>query len=75
MLETTTNVWDIYDIVAPLVGYVVMAHAGEVRHCRNAGEDEQERYRTAHPPAAAPVPAPVWALWHRAADLGRDLQP
>ena len=31
VLETTTNVWDIYDIVAPLVKYVVVAHAGGVR--------------------------------------------
>jgi len=28
VVETTTNVWDIYDIVAPLVSYVVVAHAG-----------------------------------------------
>ena len=28
VIETTTNVWDVYDIVAPLVSYVVVAHAG-----------------------------------------------
>ena len=30
VLETTTNVWDIFDIVQPLVGHVVVAHAGGV---------------------------------------------
>jgi len=28
VFETRTNVWDIYAIVAPLVSYVVAAHAG-----------------------------------------------
>lgn len=36
VLETTTNVWDIYDIVAPLVKYVVVAHAGGVRQIAEA---------------------------------------
>jgi len=36
VLETTTNVWDIYDIVAPLVNYVVVAHAGGVRQIAEA---------------------------------------
>ena len=27
VIETTTNVWDIYDIVAPLVTRAVVAHA------------------------------------------------
>ena len=36
VLETTTNVWDIYDIVAPLVTYVVVAHAGGVRQIAEA---------------------------------------
>jgi transposase len=36
VLETTTNVWDIYDIVAPLVSYVVVAHAGGVRQIAEA---------------------------------------
>ena len=31
VLETTTNVWDIYDIVAPLVSRTLVAHAGAVR--------------------------------------------
>jgi len=35
-LETTTNVWDIYDIVAPWVKYVVVAHAGGVRQIAEA---------------------------------------
>ena len=30
VLETTTNVWDIYDIVTPLVSRAVVAHAGGV---------------------------------------------
>jgi transposase len=36
VLETTTNVWDIYDIVASLVNYVVVAHAGGVRQIAEA---------------------------------------
>ena len=31
VLETTTNVWDIYDIVAPQVTRTVVAHEGAVR--------------------------------------------
>ena len=31
VIETTTNVWEIYDIVQPLVGHTVVAHAGGVR--------------------------------------------
>jgi len=36
VIETTTNVWDVYDIVAPLVSYVVVAHAGGVRQIAEA---------------------------------------
>lgn len=36
IIETTTNVWDVYDIVAPLVRYVVVAHAGGVRQIAEA---------------------------------------
>jgi len=36
VLETTTNVWDIYDIVAPLVSCTVVAHAGGVRQIAEA---------------------------------------
>lgn len=36
VVETTTNVWDVYDIVEPLVGYVVVAHAGAVRQIAEA---------------------------------------
>jgi transposase len=36
ILETTTNVWDVYDIVAPAVNYVVVAHAGKVRQIAEA---------------------------------------
>ena len=36
VIETTTNVWDIYDIVAPLVMRAVVAHAGAVRQIAEA---------------------------------------
>ena len=36
VIETTTNVWDIYDIIAPLVSRVVVAHAGGVRQIAEA---------------------------------------
>ena len=36
IIETTTNVWDVYDIVAPLVSYAVVAHAGGVRQIAEA---------------------------------------
>jgi transposase len=36
VIETTTNVWDIYDIVQPLVGHAVVAHAGGVRQIAEA---------------------------------------
>jgi len=36
VLETTTNVWDIYDIVAPLVTRTAVAHAGAVRQIAEA---------------------------------------
>jgi transposase len=36
VIETTTNVWAIYDIVQPLVGHVVVAHAGAVRQIAEA---------------------------------------
>ena len=36
VLETTTNVWDIYDTVAPLVTKTVVAHAGAVRQIAEA---------------------------------------
>jgi len=36
VIETTTNVWTIYDIVAPLVSYAVVAHAGGVRQIAEA---------------------------------------
>lgn len=43
VIETTTNVWDIYDIVAPLVTRVVVAHAGAVRHCEACGSTSEDR--------------------------------
>ena len=36
VLETTTNVWDVYDIVAPWVSRTVVAHAGAVRQIAEA---------------------------------------
>jgi len=36
VIETTTNVWDIYDVVAPLVTRTVVAHAGAVRQIAEA---------------------------------------
>jgi transposase len=36
VIETTTNVWDVYDILEPLVSYVVVAHAGAVRQIAEA---------------------------------------
>jgi transposase len=36
VIETTTNVWDIFDIVQPLVGHAVVAHAGGVRQIAEA---------------------------------------
>lgn len=36
VVETTTNVWDIFDIVQPLVGHAVVAHAGGVRQIAEA---------------------------------------
>jgi len=36
VLEATTNVWDIYDVVAPLVGRVLVAHATAVRQIAEA---------------------------------------
>jgi transposase len=36
VLETTTSVWDIYDIVAPLTTHTVVAHAGAVRQIAEA---------------------------------------
>jgi transposase len=36
VLETTTNVWDLYDIVSPLVTRTRVAHAGAVRQIAEA---------------------------------------
>jgi transposase len=36
VIETTSNVWDIYDIVSPLVTKAVVAHAGKVRQIAEA---------------------------------------
>lgn len=36
ILETTSNVWDIYDIVAPLVSKTVVANAYKVRQIAEA---------------------------------------
>jgi transposase len=36
VIETTTNVWDVYDVVQPLVGHAVVAHAVGVRQIAEA---------------------------------------
>jgi transposase len=36
VLETTTNVWVVYDIVAPLASWVLVANAAEVKEIANA---------------------------------------
>ena len=36
VIETTTNVWDIYEVVQPWAGYTVVAHAGGVRQIAEA---------------------------------------
>jgi transposase len=36
VLEATTNTWDVYDIVVPLVKRVVVAHPAEVKQIANA---------------------------------------
>lgn len=36
VIETTTNVWDIYDAVQPWAGHTVVAHAGAVRQIAEA---------------------------------------
>jgi len=36
VIEATTNVWDIYDIVSPLVSRTVVAHAAKVRQIAEA---------------------------------------
>jgi transposase len=36
VLETTTNVWEIYDVVQAWAGYTVVAHAGGVRQIAEA---------------------------------------
>lgn len=43
-IETTTNVWDVYDVVAPLVSYVVAAHAGGVRQIAEARVKTDKRF-------------------------------
>ena len=47
VLETTTNVWTTYDIVAALASRVLVANAAEVGEIANAaGEDGQGRCQT-----------------------------
>jgi len=36
VLEATTNTWDVYDTVAPLVQRIVVAHPAEVKQIANA---------------------------------------
>jgi len=46
VLETTTNVWNTYDIVAPLASRVFVANAAAVRDSGSARQDGQGRYQT-----------------------------
>src|SRR3990172_7684436 len=41
VLEATTNTWDVYDTIAPLVQRVVVAHAAEVKQIANARRSEE----------------------------------
>jgi transposase len=61
VIETTTNVWDIYDIVAPLVTCAVVAHAGAVRQIAEARvkTDKQDIERLLRLLVAGIVPE-VW---------------
>jgi len=36
VLEATTNTWDVYDTIAPLVRRVVVAHPAEVKQIANS---------------------------------------
>ena len=36
VIEATSNTWDIYDIVAPLVSNTIVAHPGKVRQIAEA---------------------------------------
>ena len=47
VLEITTNVWDIYDVVAPLVTRVVVAHAPE-RYARLQKREWRRTRRTSN---------------------------
>jgi len=44
VIETTTNVWDIYDIVAPLATRTLVAHAGAVRQIAEARVKTDKKY-------------------------------
>jgi len=61
VLEATTNTWDIYDTVAPLVKRVVVAHPAEVKQIANARvkTDNQDVVRLLRLLIADMLPA-VW---------------
>lgn len=61
VLEATSNTWDVYDIVVPLVKQVVVAHPAEVKQIANARvkTDNQEVNRLVRLLIADLVPE-VW---------------
>lgn len=61
VLEATSNTWDVYDIVLPLVKQVVVAHPAEVKQIANARvkTDNQEVNRLVRLLIADLVPE-VW---------------
>ncbi|MGE5378110.1 MAG: IS110 family transposase [Bacteroidota bacterium] len=61
VLEATTNTWDIYDSVAPLVERVVVAHPAEVKQIANARvkTDNQDAVRLLRLLLAGMIPE-VW---------------
>jgi hypothetical protein len=71
--ETTTNVWDIYDIVAPLVSRTVVAHAGAVRQIAEARvkTDKEDVKRLIRLLIADIVPE-VWGAAGGSARVARD---
>ena len=70
VLETTTNVWDIYDVVAPLASRTVVAHAGAVRQIAEARvkTDKEDVKRLIRLLIADIVPE-VWVPPHHVREL------
>lgn len=70
VIETSTNVWDIYDIVEPLVTRAVVAHAGAVRQIAEARvkTDKEDVKRLIRLLIADIVPE-VWVPPHHVREL------